>query len=95
MSNWAEGSNLDFKSLKKALGQKSDVESLAETCVCFANAQGGTLVIGIENRQVEPPANQKIDVQEMNRLAKRGILDKVGADKNRVYAVIQKKANEK
>lgn len=80
MSNWTEGSNLDFKSLKKALGQKSDVESLAETCVCFANAQGGTLVIGIENRQVEPPANQKIDVQEMNKLVSRlrSLTDGVG-----------------
>jgi ATP-dependent DNA helicase RecG len=80
MSNWAEGSNLDFKSLKKALGQKSDVESLAETCVCFANAQGGTLVIGIENRQVAPPANQKINVQEMNKLVSRlrSLTDGVG-----------------
>ena len=71
MNNWQEDSNIDFKSLRKALGAKSDVEALAETCVCFANAQGGTLVIGIENKQEEPPENQKIDVQDMNKLVSR------------------------
>jgi ATP-dependent DNA helicase RecG len=71
MNNWQEDSNVDFKSLRKALGAKSDAESLAESCVCFANAQGGTLVVGIENKQSEPPANQKIDIQEMNKLISR------------------------
>jgi ATP-dependent DNA helicase RecG len=71
MNNWQEDSNIDFKSLRKAIGAKSDAESLAESCVCFANAQGGTLVVGIENKQSEPPANQKIDIQEMNKLISR------------------------
>lgn len=71
MNNWQENSNIDFKSLRKAIGTKSDAESLAESCVCFANAQGGTLVVGIENKQSEPPVNQKIDVQEMNKLISR------------------------
>jgi ATP-dependent DNA helicase RecG len=71
MNNWQEDSNVDFKSLRKAIGAKSDAESLAESCVCFANAQGGTLVVGIENKQSEPPANQKIDIQEMNKLISR------------------------
>lgn len=71
MNNWQEDSNIDFKSLRKAIGAKSDAESLAESCVCFANAQGGRLVIGIENKQSEPPVNQKIDTQEMNKLISR------------------------
>lgn len=80
MNNWQEDSNVDFKSLRKAIGAKSDAESLAESCVCFANAQGGTLVIGIENKQSEPPANQKIDIQEMNKLISRlrSLTDSVG-----------------
>lgn len=69
--NWEETSNIEFKSLKKAIGQKSDVPSLAETCVCFANAQGGELIIGIENKQSAPPADQKIDVDEMNKVVSR------------------------
>ncbi len=80
MNNWQEDSNIDFKSLKKALGPKSDVESLAETCVCFANAQGGKLVIGIENKESEPPANQKINIEEMNKVVSRlrSLTDGVG-----------------
>lgn len=71
MNRWNEDSSVEFKSLKKAIGSKSDVESLAETCVCFANAQGGTIVIGIEDKQTEPPIGQKIDVQEMNKVLNR------------------------
>mgnify|MGYP000956884521 CR=1 FL=1 len=69
--NWKENSQLDFKSLKKAIGKRSDVESLAETCVCFANAQGGILVIGIEDKDTFPPVDQKIDIVEVNKLMKR------------------------
>jgi ATP-dependent DNA helicase RecG len=80
MNNWQEDSNIDFKSIRKAIGSKSDVESLAESCVCFANAQGGTLVIGIENKQAEPPASQTIDLEEMNKLVSRlrSLTDGVG-----------------
>lgn len=78
--NWEESSNLDFKSLRKAIGQKSDVESLAETCVCFANAQGGNLVIGVENKDSLPPVNQRIDINEMNKVVSRlrSLTDGVG-----------------
>lgn len=80
MMHWDEDSNLEFKSLKKAIGLKSDVESLAETCVCFANAQGGTLVIGIEDKKSEPPINQKINIEEMNKVLSRvrSLTDGVG-----------------
>lgn len=71
MNNWKEDSNTEFKSLKKAIGSKSDVESLAETCVCFANAQGGTIVVGIENNQAEPPIEQRINIEEMNKVISR------------------------
>jgi ATP-dependent DNA helicase RecG len=71
MNNFQENINTECKSLKKAIGQKSDVEALAETCVCFANAQGGTLIIGIENKQSEPPADQKINPDDMNKVVSR------------------------
>lgn len=71
MNGWKEDSNYDFKSLKKAIGQKSDLNSLAETCVCFANAQGGTIVIGIEDKDSEPPKGQKIVVEDMNKVLSR------------------------
>src|SRR5690554_2720279 len=80
MNGWQEKNNVEFKSLKKAIGQKSNVESLAETCVCFANAQGGLLVIGIENQESEPPLKQKIDIEEMNKVVSRlrSLTDGVG-----------------
>ena len=43
-----ENSNIEYKSLKKAFGPKANIKELAITCVCFANAQGGSLYIGIE-----------------------------------------------
>lgn len=71
MKSFYEDSHTECKSLKKAIGQKSDVEALAETCVCFANAQGGTLVIGVEDKQSEPPPHQKINSKEMNKVVSR------------------------
>lgn len=75
-----EDKNKDYKSLRKAIGTKSDLASLAETCVCFANAQGGELIIGIEDKDLAPPENQKIKVTEMNDVVKklRSLTDGVG-----------------
>lgn len=75
-----EKNNIEYKSIRKAIGKKSDLESLAETCVCFANAQGGRLIIGIENKDKTPPLNQKINIKEMNRVMSRlrNLTDGVG-----------------
>jgi ATP-dependent DNA helicase RecG len=88
MNNWQEGSNIEFKSLRKAIGNKSNVESLAETCVCFANAQGGKLIIGIEDKQSEPPKEQKIDVEEMNNVVSRlrSLTDGVGLANPEIFS---------
>jgi len=75
-----EDKNIDYKSLKKAIGTKADLKSLAETCVCFANAQGGTIVIGIEDQETEPPKNQQVVIEEVNEVVKklRSLTDGVG-----------------
>lgn len=75
-----EDKNKDYKSLRKAIGTKSDLASLAETCVCFANAQGGQLIIGIEDKDNTPPENQKVKVADMNNVVKqlRSLTDGVG-----------------
>lgn len=80
MNNWKEDSNIDFKSLKKVIGRTSDVPSLAETCVCFANAQGGTIIVGIEDKMDEPSSNQTIDKDQMNKVISRlrSLTDGVG-----------------
>lgn len=75
-----EDKNRDYKSLRKALGKQADLRSLAETCVCFANAQGGEIVIGIEDKQSEPPSLQKVNITEVNEVIKklRSLTDGVG-----------------
>jgi len=75
-----EDKNKDYKSIRKVFGPKSDLKSLAETCVCFANAQGGEIIIGIEDKESEPPKNQRIDIVAINKVIKqlRDLTDGVG-----------------
>ncbi|MEW9625112.1 ATP-binding protein [Rhodanobacter geophilus] len=55
-----EGQLLDKKSLRSVAGKTADWKELAKDCVAFANASGGHLLIGIEDDQGEPPADQRI-----------------------------------
>jgi len=75
-----EDQNTEYKSIRVAIGKQADLKSLAEVCVAFANAQGGSLIIGIENKENDPPINQKINIREMNDVVKklRGLTDGVG-----------------
>lgn len=59
------------KSYRKAFGPTADLSDLAKTCVCLANAQGGTLLIGIEDRDEVPPAGQQLDAAEVNAMLKK------------------------
>lgn len=78
MSN--EGTQLDYKSLRKAVGPKADLDDLAESCVCFANAQGGVLIIGIEDKADGPPGSQRVTNEELGKLVNqvRSRTDSVG-----------------
>ncbi len=66
-----EGQTLDQKSLRYALGKHEDANGLACDCVGFANAAGGTILLGIEDGQDEPPANQRVADDLPDRLRKR------------------------
>lgn len=66
-----EGHFVDRKSLDTVVGKKADYSELAKDCVAFANAQGGRLLIGIEDGQVDPPANQTINPDLPDRIRKR------------------------
>lgn len=57
----AEGQDLDLKSMRYALGKQADLNGLACDRVGFANASGGAVKLGIEDRQAEPPIGQQID----------------------------------
>lgn len=66
-----EDSQIEYKSLKKVTGKTADFSSLSETCVAFANAQGGEIVIGIEDKEASPDKNQKIVPDIMNKTVAR------------------------
>ncbi|MCB1914098.1 MAG: putative DNA binding domain-containing protein [Rhodocyclaceae bacterium] len=55
-----EGQLLDQKSLRAVTGKTADWNEIAKDCIAFANATGGRLLLGIEDRQDAPPVGQKI-----------------------------------
>ena len=75
-----EHTHIEYKSLKKAVGTKANFKELAETCVCFANSQGGSLFIGVEDEDKLPSANQKITQEVVNHTLSRirSLTDSVG-----------------
>ena len=70
-SDNGEGRHLDYKSLRKVTGTSADFPSLAQDCVCFANAAGGRILVGIEDDGSPPDASQRIDPALPDRLQKR------------------------
>jgi len=66
-----EDQHTDRKSLRIITGKTADWDALAKDCVCFANGQGGRLLIGIEDAETDPPAGQRIPSGLLDRLRKR------------------------
>lgn len=66
-----EGIHFEKKSLRLISGNNPDFHSLARECVCFANAKGGIIAIGIENNEELPPKDQKISDSIIQTIRKR------------------------
>ena len=66
-----EDQHTDRKSLRTVVGKSADWAALAQDCVCFANGAGGRLLIGIEDGQTLPPADQLVPPEVLDRLRKR------------------------
>jgi len=66
-----EGQIADKKSLRMIEGKSADFEELAKDCVGLANAQGGRLLIGIEDNSQLPPAGQRIEMELSDKVRKR------------------------
>jgi ATP-dependent DNA helicase RecG len=71
MTTRRESQHLERKSLRKVTGSTANFSELAQDCVCFANGAGGTLLIGIEDDAVAPPAEQRVDPALLERIRKR------------------------
>ncbi len=71
MSDGFEHHRLERKSLRKVVGKSADWSGLARECVCFANAHGGTLLLGFEDKSELPPAGQTIPASLAEEVFKR------------------------
>ncbi len=61
-----ENKNIEYKSIQKIRSGDKGFKELAGTCVALANAQGGQIYIGIDNRTLTVGTNQSITTQEQN-----------------------------
>ena len=71
-----ENKNMDKKSLKFLRGRNTVWDELAKDYVSFANAQGGSIFIGIEDKDSLPPANQKISDRNLPDLIQKNIANR-------------------
>lgn len=67
----AETDRYDRKSLRAVTGKNPDWSELAKDAVAFANARGGTLDIGIENADTEPPVGQTVSDELVTQVQRR------------------------
>ncbi len=66
-----EDQHIERKSLRLVTGRSADWGDLARTCVCFANGAGGRVLIGIEDGESAPPAQQTVPADLLEQLRKR------------------------
>jgi len=67
----SEGQNVDRKSLKLVSGKTAQWDELAKDCVAFANAQGGRILVGIEDGETGPHSGQRISTELAEKVIKR------------------------
>jgi ATP-dependent DNA helicase RecG len=65
----AEGQILELKDIK-ILEEKSGLKKIAAECVALANAQGGEIRIGIDDKTHTPPADQRIPSGKLSKILK-------------------------
>lgn len=67
----SETHHVERKSLRVVTGRTAAWSDLAADSVCFANATGGEIHIGIEDGENEPPAAQRVDRALLDLLRRR------------------------
>lgn len=66
-----EDQHTERKSIRLITGRNASWSDLARACVCFANGAGGRLLIGIEDGETAPPAQQIVPSDLLDTLRKR------------------------
>jgi len=67
----AENIVTEYKSLRKVQSGEGGFRDLTVTCVCLANAQGGKIIIGVEDKDKQPPPDQIITDEIINTTVTR------------------------
>jgi len=62
---------IEYKGLQKIRTGEKGFKELSKTCVCLANAQGGKIIIGFDDKTQEPPVNQNITQKDINDTLER------------------------
>ena len=70
-SSFTEKQKVEFKDLQKIRTGDKGFRELAVTCVAFANAQGGNIYIGFDDKLCTPKPNQQVSEKEANDAATR------------------------
>jgi ATP-dependent DNA helicase RecG len=71
-----ENKSLDKKSLRFLKGKQTDWDELAKDCVAFANAQGGEIIVGVEDNDTLPPNEQKIKDTNLPDIIQKNIVQR-------------------
>lgn len=68
---FVEKQKVEFKDLQKIRTGDKGFRDLAVTCVAFANAQGGKIYVGYDDKTCAPKPNQLVSEEEANDAATR------------------------
>ena len=84
-----EQQKIEYKSLQKIRTGEKGFKELSTTCVALANAQGGQIMIGVEDKTKKPAPNQVIPQEEANSAITRlrGLCFNVGLAVGDVCAI--------
>jgi len=66
-----ENQFIDQKSLRIVTETTADWKGPSKECVCFANAREGTILIGVEDKAMEPPEGQTVPRDLPGKIQKR------------------------
>ncbi len=63
----SETQTIEYKSLQKIRTGDKGFKDLSTTCVALANAQGGKIYMGYDDKTKHTPPGQVIDADEVNK----------------------------
>lgn len=67
----SETQTIEYKSLQKIRTGDKGFKELSTTCVALANAQGGVIYVGYDDKKKHTLPNQTVDPEEVNNTVTR------------------------